>query len=332
MGKTIDLDSIIKELNSGLSPRQQKVLEQRFAFKGGEEKTLAAIGGKYGITRERVRQIEAAALKTLKSRAAIMAKDFAFSVKDCLAETGGVMRADLLVQKFPYPNAASKIFFILSVYGEPRFYRSDNDWHDFWYADAAAKDKVFDFIKKLEERLNAQSGGEGQAAFSDFQKDKSAASYVSVSKKVGCNLYGDFGLRAWPEINPKTIRDKSYLVLKKHREPLHFRALAERISKLKLSSRLVNAQTVHNELIKDNRFVLVGRGIYGLSEYGFRPGTARDVIARLMKSNGPLNSHEVVVLVKKEKFLKDNTILLNLQNKRYFRRMPDGRYSLIREA
>ncbi|MEK7146833.1 MAG: sigma factor-like helix-turn-helix DNA-binding protein [Patescibacteria group bacterium] len=329
MPKAVDLDYIIKELNSGLSLRQQKVLEQRFAFKGGEEKTLAAIGGKYGITRERVRQIEAAALKTLKARAAIMAKDFVSGVKDELAETGGVMRADSLVQKFPYSNAASKIFFILSVYGEPYFYRSDNNWHDFWHADAAAKEKAFDFIKKMEERLSAR---QVEAILPDFQKDKHAATCVSISKKVGYNIYGDFGLRSWPEINPKTIRDKAYLVLKKHREPLHFRDLTERIAKLKLNNRLVNAQTVHNELIKDNRFVLVGRGIYGLQEYGFQPGTAREVIARLMKSNGPLHSHEVVALVKKEKFLKDNTILLNLQNKRYFRRMPDGRYSLIKEA
>ena len=329
MGKVTDLDFIIKELNSGLSPRQQKVLEQRFAFKGGEEKTLAAIGGKYGITRERVRQIEAAALKTLKARAAIMAKDFVLTVKDYLAETGGVMRSDLLVQKFPYPNAASKIFFILSVYGEPYFYRSDNHWHDFWYADAEAKTRAFDFIQKLEERLNSQRG---QEVSFDFQKDKTEASYVSISKKAGFNIYGDFGLRSWPEINPRTIRDKSYLVLKKHREPLHFRALAERIAKLKLNSRKINAQTVHNELIKDGRFVLVGRGIYGLQEYGFQPGTAREAIARLMKNNGPLHSHEVVSLVKKEKILKDNTILLNLQNKRYFRRLSDGRYTLIREA
>lgn len=292
---------------------------------------MAAIGAKYGITRERVRQIEAAALKTLKARAAIMAKDFVSGVKDCLAETGGVMRNDLLVQKFPYPNAASKIFFILSVYGEPYFYRSDIEWHNFWYADSAVKEKAFDFIKNLEERLGSHAE-QGQAIYSDFQKDKAAASYISLSKKIGHNIYGDFGLRSRPEINPRTIRDKSYLVLKKHREPLHFRELAEKIAKLKLNSRKVNAQTVHNELIKDARFVLVGRGIYGLGEYGFQPGTAREAIARLMKNNGPLYSHEVVSLVKKEKILKDNTILLNLQNKRYFRRMPDGKYSLIREA
>lgn len=325
----IDLDSIIKEMNSGLSSRQQKVLEQRFAFKGGEEKTLAAIGAKYGITRERVRQIEAAALKTLKARAAIMAKDFVSVVKNFIDENGGAMRSDLLVQKFPYPNAAQKIFFILSVYGEPHFYRADNDWHDFWYVDAAAKERAFDFIKNLEDRLNIQRG---QTISADFQKDKAEASYVSISKRLGNNIYGDFGLRVWPDINPKTIRDKAYLVLKKHREPLHFRALSQKISELKLSKRSVNAQTVHNELIKDARFVLVGRGIYGLSEYGFQPGTAREAIARLLKGNGPLPSHEVVSLVKKEKILKDNTILLNLQNKRYFRRMPDGRYALIREA
>ena len=83
---------------------------------------------------------------------------------------------------------------------------------------------------------------------------------------------------------------------------------------------------MHNELIKDERFVLVGRGMYGLSEQGYEPGTAREVIAKVLKKQGPLAAADVVTHVNKQRFFKPNTILINLQNKASFERLPDGKY------
>ena len=109
---------------------------------------------------------------------------------------------------------------------------------------------------------------------------------------------------------------------------MHFKEIAKKINELKLNKRRALYQTIHNELIKDPRFVLVGRGMYGLSEFGLKPGIAKDVIARVLKTKGPLYKEEVVDLVKQERFLKDNTILLNLQSKKYFKRLADGRYHI----
>jgi RNA polymerase primary sigma factor len=50
-----------------LSPRQRRVIELRFGFYDGEVWTLEAIGKLYGVTRERIRQIEAEALERLRS-------------------------------------------------------------------------------------------------------------------------------------------------------------------------------------------------------------------------------------------------------------------------
>jgi predicted Zn-ribbon and HTH transcriptional regulator len=130
---------------------------------------------------------------------------------------------------------------------------------------------------------------------------------------------------------PRTIRDRIHLVLRKKKEPVHFTDIAHLINEAKLDDRIALASTVHNELIKDPRFVLVGRGMYGLAEHGHVPGTAQEVIARILKREGPLKSNEIIQAVQKERLFKHNTILVNLQNKGIFERQSDGRYTL-REA
>ena len=69
---------------------------------------------------------------------------------------------------------------------------------------------------------------------------------------------------------------------------LNFREISEAINRTNFVGRAAHPQTVHNELIKDPRFVLVGRGIYGLSEHGFKPGIAREIISQILKEEGPL--------------------------------------------
>ncbi len=77
--------------------------------------------------------------------------------------------------------------------------------------------------------------------------------------------------------------------------------------------------------------MLVGRGTYGLREFGILPGTAREVIGHFLKKHGPMKSNEVVQMVLQERTFKENTLLLNLQNRKHFQRMDDGRYT-VREA
>ncbi len=131
-----------------------------------------------------------------------------------------------------------------------------------------------------------------------------------------------YGLSNWPEINPKGIKDKAYLAFKEAGEPLHF----SKVSKLIENS---NTQTVHNELIKNDKFVLVGRGIYALAEWGYEPGKVKDVIKRTIKNaNQPLERDEIVEKVLDKRFVKKNTILLNLSDKEKFKKREDGKYDI----
>ena len=114
--------------------------------------------------------------------------------------------------------------------------------------------------------------------------------------------------------------------MKKKKKPLHFTAVAQGISQDALP------QTVHNELIKDQRFVLVGRGLYALEEWGYSPGVVREVIAKEMKKvERPITREEVIKKVLLQRQVKPNTILLNLTNKKYFIKNSQGKY-FIRQA
>src|SRR3989344_4735689 len=66
------------------------------------------------------------------------------------------------------------------------------------------------------------------------------------------------------------------LVIRKHGSPIHFRDVAKQI--MVMFKKKAHVATTHNELIKDPRFVLVGRGLYALAEWGYAPGIVRDVI------------------------------------------------------
>jgi len=96
----------------------------------------------------------------------------------------------------------------------------------------------------------------------------------------------------------------------------------------KTFGRKAHPATCHNELIKDARFVLVGRGLYALAEWGYSRGVVADVIKSILKKDGPLTKEEIISKVKKERYVKDNTILVNLQNGHYFKKTKDGLYAL----
>ncbi len=108
---------------------------------------------------------------------------------------------------------------------------------------------------------------------------------------------------------------------------MHFKEVAESIKNL--FDKKAHVATTHNELIKDKRFVLVGRGLYALSEWGYLNGVVKDVIAKVLEKHGPLTKDEIVDKVLKERYVKENTIMVNLQNAKHFKKDKQGKYSLV---
>ena len=209
----------------------------------------------------------------------------------------------------------------------------DND--DYFHAGALKgvhdekdiKKQVESIIKTLKE-LGAPTSIEDVAGKAGITSPKEAAALASISKQLA-TLNGMWGLIKWPMVNPKNIRDKIYVILKEHGKHMHFNEIADAIKKSSFKRKDVTTQAIHNELIKDKRFVLIGRGIYALKEWGYAKGTVADIITEVLKkSEAPLHRDEIVKLVLKSRYVKETTILLNLQGKPQFKRVAKATYAL----
>lgn len=335
---------ICATLLNGLSQRTKDVLERRFGLKGGEKKTLEAIGENYGITRERVRQIVEEGYLKIHPKIKNYQKVFKY-FNDTLKSFGDLKKEDILLSYLGGEKCQNQVFFLLTLDKNYDRILEDKDFYSFWTKGKESiglAKKIVDFILNqfqnerkpllLEELYKAQKANFIKILDKKINKN-SFNSYLEISKRIQKNPDSQFGLKDWPEINPRGVREKAYLVLKKEGKPLHFTQVTEQIEKLPFfSQRRTHLATVHNELIKDPRFVLVGRGLYALKEWGYIPGVVKDVIFDVLKNNKrPLTKEEIVEKVLAQRLVKKATVSLNLQNTKYFLRDSRGKYN-IKEA
>jgi len=323
-----------------LPKRTRDVIERRFGLEGGERETLEIIGQNYGVCRERVRQIEQAGINLVKKeiKKPSYQKVFQF-INDKLQKTGDLKREDLLISEATSGDFQNQTLFWLTLGDQFFRFSETKDLYPLWTINLDSLNLAKNVIKtsadKLQEEGRLFSKEEMVVSFKkEFNGGKltaeSVISYLEVSKQIEQGPEGLFGLKEWPEVNPRGIKDKAYLALKKEDKPLHFSRVAQAIDGMDLNSISATLpQTVHNELIRDGRFVLVGRGIYALKEWGYYPGQVREVITRVIQENkNTLSREEIVEKVLSQRVVKENTILLNLQNKKYFDRNSEGKYTL----
>src|SRR3989344_7588997 len=331
-----------KKLFTVLPKRTKDILEQRFGLgKNPNRMTLEAIGQKYGITRERVRQIEADGFNRIKKSPQLgELKEVFASLENYFEKEGRVIKEDKILKALaPHPKHENHIYFLLSLHAPfERFHESD-ELHERWtYGEEAhdtAKHALRGAVDKLRaigkpvtepqlfEIISSSAKNAGELASAN---QGVLANWLMLSKMISKNYFDQWGLVEFPEIKPRGVRDLSHMVLTRYGKPLHFSAVADQIGKL--VGKPVHTQTVHNELIKDGRFVLVGRGLYALKEWGYQPGTVKEVIRNILTAGGPLPKEKVIAVVLKQRFVKPNTVFINLENKKYFKKSPDGKYSL----
>lgn len=346
----MNIKKIVADMVSVLSDRQKDVIVKRFGLKDGSRKTLESIGKDYKITRERVRQIENDAKATiLKSKHIGKLDAFFSSLANHIEEHGGMRSEGQLLGsdlKLFFPSsisgkdASSLMYFLLNL--KSHFFKMNEtpEFAGVW----AIKKSTYPLVKKSIEALVKKMHEHGKTVakedvlnwfseHTDNKDPKVLESYLACSKQITSNIFNDFGLKHWSEITTKGVRDKAYLVLKKSGQPMHFRNVVDMINEKFNLSKKAHPQTVHNELIKDNKFILVGRGTYALSEWGFKSGTVTDVLKRIFQeSNGSMAKEDVIQAVLKERNVKASTIMLNLQNASVFEKMEDGRFTLRQEA
>ncbi len=337
----------ISDVLKSLSSRGEDIISRRFGLKTGTVETLESIGKKYKITRERIRQIEEASLRELrKNFDGFNLKDEVIRIKGILSSYGNVIREDFLFHEFSgshqYNKVNAALVFLMTIASNFERHPEDFKYYNIWTAKdpfyiSQAKEiteKLLNGFKKSDSIVREAEliSFFNKTANQDITDKKVTLSYLSLSKLIGKNIFGEYGLVNWPEVRPKGIKDKAYLVLKREKMPLHFRNIANLINSHRFDSKKANIQTVHNELIKDKRFVLVGRGLYALSEWGYEAGTVKDVLADLLKKNGPMTKEKIIAKTAEVRFVKPNTVLLNLQDKKLFQKDEKGFYKLVERA
>jgi hypothetical protein len=332
---------VTKKITSHLQDRASDVIMNRFGLTAdAERKTLEEIGKKYNITRERVRQIEEAALSLIKKSQAYKNEQAIFDeLKQLIHSLGSIVAENELLAHISKDKAIQNHVHFFLVLGDVfKKHREDDHFHSRWSVDDEMASLVHDSLKKLYSSLNDEDlilEAEMIKKFFDQMKDVSeqykneeiAKRWLAMSKRISKNPLGEWGKSTSPNIRTRGVKDYAFLVMRRHGSPMHFREVADAITKT--FSKKIHYATCHNELIKDARFVLVGRGMYALSEWGYKAGIAREVIRDILKREGPLTKEQVAEKVMKERYFKKNTILVNLANSKYFKKNKSGLYTLV---
>ena len=319
--------------------REKEIISRRFGLNGNKE-TLEQIGEMLSITRERVRQLEKAILIRLQisaeeNKIPELAPAEKILVRN-LTEMGRVAKiADLADKVYGKATTASEktgIYFI-ATFSKALTVVEENDKYNAAvgiaeYGDEKAiRAKVDEIVKLIKENKQPMSLDELDNKL-NYEHPDHIKAIASISKLLA-TLNGMWGLAKWPAVNPKNIRDKIFVILETKKEPMHFSEIAKEIKDSNFKRKNVTIQAIHNELIKDSRFILIGRGIYALSSWGYKKGTISDIIKSILeKSDKPLSREEIVKQVLKTRKVKETTILLNLQNKKLFKKIDKNSYTL----
>lgn len=359
-----DPSAIIAELLKELTPKEREVVSRRFGLSGNPVQTLEEIGKNFQITRERIRQIQSAAVKKIRAQA--LSKQqidvLQHTVTRLLHEHGGVLESTVLYEQLlshlgngaPHQQATTFVLSQLLADHVERVRPSEHlyaGWKlralDLKFLHQAlevfhaiiergkrllplphlvAEFRRHEFFRDARDRLLPL----GAAVSNDEEEaiDKVLHSYLTISRRIEKNLLGEWGLADWPTVRPRRMGDKIYLILVQVAKPLHFTEITAKINEAKFDHKVAYPATIHNELILDERYVLVGRGIYALREWGYQPGTVGEVVAQVLGDAGrPMTRDEVVNEVSKRRLVRKSTIYLALMNKDKIMKVGD-RYQL----
>ena len=329
----------VKRFIAVLPERSRDVLISRYGLGTGKRMTLEAIGSRYGITRERVRQIESHALSNIRKSDVFEKEQEAFlELMRHVDDYGGVVEESAFLSHISPDESLQNHVLLLLILGDDFKKKKEDDdfWHR-WHIDEKLSDAVHGALAEIAGSLSPEdlfSEEEITNALSRRLKNINQKyhdreifkRWLSLSKKLSSNPLGEWGLSNSNNVRTKGMRDYAFLVVRQQGSPMHFKEVAGKISEL--FDKPAHVAPCHNELIKDKRFILVGRGLYALAEWGYMTGVVKDVIRKILEKSGPLSKEEVVSKVMKERYVKENTILVNLQNNSYFKKLKDGRYSI----
>lgn len=340
---SVNLQELLSDLFLVLTQKETEVIKRRFAIAGSPKQTLEKIGKHFNVTRERIRQIESIALSKLRRTArTTKLNDVNEMAKSILRVHGGIMLASELIsnvlKRLPGTTVIDGAILRLSFSIDSEMISGGNSQtlKPFWKLSTLSMDDVTTVIDLAVKLLNKRhscmktaeiiSSIQSMPAFDNRPiTQELIMSCLAIDERLK-EIPEGWGLTEWRFVRPRSIRDKVEIILRKIGQPLHFMDIANRIREAGFDHKNVTVQAVHNELIRYPQFVLVGRGLYALREWGYEPGTVADVIENILKKKGALSKKQIIEEVSKQRTVKIGTISLNLQKMPYFVRVGRAVY------
>ncbi len=327
-----------------LTDKEQSVISRRIGL-SGEPETLQSIGNDFNITRERVRQIEDVGIRKIgriiKSSKLIAIQQ---SGETALRMHGGLLTKDHLVAaviadlKLEVSVNAGIIEVVLQSDFNIAKSKPQLGTRTYFTLPEVSRKVVAEVYKEAIKALKKRGDIIENAVLYDMIKINLFAQFGKIEPILIDSILDAYldivkgeekfvGLEKWKILNPSTLKDKAIYILKKRKVAMHFVDITNAIAEHFKES--VKVATIHNELIRNNEFVLIGRGIYVLKEWGYKPGTVLDVVMDVFtKVKTPLSTDDIIARVLKVRQVKTSTIYMNLQNRKYIERVGRNMYQL----
>lgn len=340
----IELPALVDNLLLLLSDKEKNVIKKRFNLNDKGKFTLEEIGSEFSVTRERVRQIEKNALSKMRRNVFNTAlKNLHEYIDELVKKNGGLIRKELLVKGLSevLPDQAllhlPSLDLSLVLHGNLDSVGNTIEFHPYVrdkkmtdYLIKHAADQLFNLLNKygdVKSIVKLHTDLKDFFTQNNFDLGK-LKSLINIDKRLTLIDEDFVALMVWRHINPRTLRDKILYILRNEKNPMHFVEVANKISTESFDTRKVNVQAVHNELIRHDNFVLIGRGIYALKDWGYERGTVAEVIKGILKEKGELTQDEIIEAVLQRRQVKRITIILALKNSKKFVRVGRKIYKL----
>lgn len=338
-----ELTKLVKSILEDLyKDRERDIITGRFGL-NGKKKTLDAIGKEYGVTRERIRQLEKGIVIRLQVKAEegklVGFNEYEDKLAKLIESRGGVCsikQLGVLAEEGDTKEVAAQNSFITLISSRLMLVEESDDYTSSAVLASHYKSPS-EALKEVDRVVNVLTENKKPISISELKKAynlKESEEEIEAKVLVSSHTYerkGLWGLKSWSSVNPRSIKDKIYIVLSENKEPMHFSEIYNAIKEDQtFAKRSFTIQATHNELIRDARYVLVGRGRYALKEWGHIEGTVEDVIEKVLKDNDnrPMHRDEIIRGVLRYRQVRETTIVLNLQSKPKFKRVATATFQL----
>lgn len=342
---------IIEEIKKILPKRELIIITKRYGLspKYSFQSTLSLLGQEFNLTRERIRQIELKALHKLKDISYShpllnkLLEKFTLKLKKYhnilpkfvfLSLISGYKNLNDILSKDIFQidlNYRINNFLIEKIFNS-YFSISDDDENFYSFITCKNKSNLHTKLKSTLQKIYIYLYKKRQAIKQEELLTIENSIPISIyhiigHKKIGKNPFDMWGLKEWEIISPKKIPKKIELILDYYKKPLHFTEITYLINK-HFNQKQIRVGSVHNELIKNKNFILIGRGIYALKKWGYKEGTVKNIIYDILKDNPGLKKDKIIKKVLKTRLVKVQTIILALSDKKLFKKDKQKRFYL----